>query len=117
VSTYIKISTLEYPLHEGDIRLAFSDIPQDLTGDAFPCPEGYAPVVIPEPPNVNWAVQLAYPSAPACIDGVWSIAWNVRDFTQEELDNIQAHKDAAEQEHGIVEPDLTVSGSAPNVIA
>jgi hypothetical protein len=86
MSAYIKLSTLEYPKHEGDIRLEHSKILESQTGDTFPCPDTYALVEPVEPPEHNPATQIVYELAPEQVDGGWRMAWGVRDKTQEDYD-------------------------------
>lgn len=92
MSTYIKLLTLEYPRHEGDIRLEYPNIPEELTGDEFPCPDTYAKVLWVEPPSINTAAQVAYTIAPTCVDGFWKTTWMVRDMTEEEKAASQIHR-------------------------
>ena len=71
MSAYIKLSTLEYPRHVGDIALD---------------PEGeYAPVQWVDPPQFDGATQVAYEVAPECVDGAWRMVWQVRDLTEQEI--------------------------------
>lgn len=86
MSAYIKLSTLEYPRHEGDIRIEHPEIPESQTGDTFPCPSTYALVVPTTAPAFDEATQIAQPQAPVQIDSVWSQQWLVRDLTAQELE-------------------------------
>lgn len=89
---YIKIATLEFPRYEGDIRLEYPEIPIELTGDAFPYPETYAPVSFTNPPTVT-ANQRVSMGVPVLSDqGQWLLTWVVTDLTEEEI------KKNAEQE-------------------
>ena len=93
MTTYIKLSTLEYPRYEGNIRQEYPEITEDQTGPTFPCPADYAPVQhTPEPEATD--TQVVEEQMPQCIDGVWQQVWLVRDATPEELArrdaNIQA---------------------------
>ena len=84
MTTYIKLSTLEYPRHEGNIRQEHPEIGEDLTGPTFPCPDTYARVEeTPEPEATD--TQVVEEQAPAIIDGTWRRVWLVRDATPEEL--------------------------------
>jgi hypothetical protein len=85
MSSYIKLSTLEYPRHEGDIRLEYPEITEDQTGDAFPYPDwAYAKVIYVSPPEVE-DTQLYYEIPPVLReDGMYYMTWEVRDLTQEE---------------------------------
>ena len=85
MSTYIKLSTLEYPRHEGDIRLEHPEITEDQTWPNFPCPPTYAlvqDVPIPENQDPDKTVQEVMPIQ---IDGVWTRQFIVRDLTEEEI--------------------------------
>ena len=91
---YIKLSTLEFPRHEGDIRLEHKDILESQTGDTFPCPNTYAPVAYVQPPEVS--ETQVYESGNPIKDelGNWKITWTVRDLTAEE---IQSRKEFEER--------------------
>ena len=86
MSTYIKLSTLEYPRHEGDIRIEHPEIQESQTGDTFPCPSTYALVVPTTAPAFDEATQIAQPQSPVQVDGVWTQQWSVRSLTTQELD-------------------------------
>ena len=113
MSAYIKLSTLEYPRYEGDIRLEHPDILESQTGDGFPCPDTYAPVQFVDAPEFNVDTQIAYELAPVNNDGIWSMAWTVRDLTQEEIDFIKQEKEKQNQRPF---QDLTQEGTEPDVI-
>lgn len=106
MSTYIKLSTLEYPRHEGDIRLEHPEITQDQTGDSFPCPSTHALVTWVNPPEIDENAQFAYQTAPIEENGEWKMVWAVRNLSQEEIDYLQTIKNKY----------ANTSGSAPNVI-
>jgi hypothetical protein len=84
MSTYIKLSTLEYPRHEGDIRLEHPDIREDQTWPNFPCPDTYALVVQTDPPTIDATEQYCYQGAPVQVDGVWRSTWEVETMTAEQ---------------------------------
>tara|TARA_R110000868_G_scaffold410917_1_gene700853 strand:- start:1113 stop:1442 length:330 start_codon:yes stop_codon:yes gene_type:complete len=86
MSAYIKLATLEYPRHEGDIRLDHPEILESQTGDTFPCPETYALVVPTQRLTFNPATSKCIESAPVQTDGVWQMTLVVVPLTQEELD-------------------------------
>lgn len=89
MSQYIKLATLEYPRHEGDIRLEHPEILESQTGDTFPCPKTYAFVAVSEPPLIDGSVQSMELGAPfKDITGQWKVDWVVRDLTPEELAEI-----------------------------
>jgi hypothetical protein len=86
MTTYIKLSTLEYPRYEGDIRLECPDILDSQTWPNFPCPDTYALVTPIQFPSYNEATQCAEEIAPIQIEGVWTQQFLVRDLTTEELE-------------------------------
>lgn len=113
MTTYIKVSTKEYPLYEGDIRLVYPDIPEHLTSQNFPCPEDYAEVVVILP-DYNPDTHTIQEISPVEINGVWYAQFSEPiPFTQAQLDEIHS------QSNGGFEPPLpiTSSGGIPNVIA
>lgn len=85
MSAYIKLSTLEYPRHEGDIRYDHPEIREDQTGDTFPCPSTYALVEWTDRPDFNPDTQAAYETPPVQIEGKWKMVWAVRDLTPQEI--------------------------------
>ena len=115
---YIKLSTLEYYRHEGDIRLEHPEIPEDATYPNFPCPPTYAPVTILECPEYNPETQRVELLPPQCIDGVWTAGWGeVYTYTDDELAQIKTNLDAQSARLGIRPPsDLTASGAPPDVL-
>lgn len=79
MTAYIKLSTLEYPRHEGDIRNEHPEIREDQTWPDFPCPDTHAFVVETTPPAADFAKQeTAAEIAPKQINGVWTQQWEVR---------------------------------------
>jgi len=85
MTTYIKISTLEYPRYEGDIRLEHPEIFESQTYPNFPCPNTYALVVPVEMPSCNYETQTIEELLPIQNEGVWTQQFLVRDLTDEEL--------------------------------
>lgn len=73
MSTYIKLSTLEYPRHIGDIEI-------DPAG-----PTDYAPVQWVEPPSFNPATERIRQLTPVQTDGQWSTAWEVYPIPFDEM--------------------------------
>lgn len=110
MSTYIKLSTLEYPRYEGDIRLEYSEIREDQTEPDFPCPDTYAKVQQVSPPDIDNTKQRLYELAPIQIDSIWTQQWAVRDLTQQEIDDIA--KFIEESKNLFVNS----SGNVPNAI-
>lgn len=72
-NAYIKLSTLEYPRHIGDIAI-------DEIGES-----DFARVEWVDPPIIDYQTQNTYEIQPENIDGVWYMRWEVRNITEEEL--------------------------------
>jgi len=89
MSIYIKLLTLEYPRHEGDIRLEYPEILETQTGDDFPCPSTYAKVEWVDPPEINPNTQKYFELSPTQVGGIWTIVWGVKDLTDEEKEDLQ----------------------------
>lgn len=106
MNAYIKLSTLEYPRYEGDIRLEYPEILESQTGETFVCPDTYEVVEATERPTYDGKTQIAYELPPQKIDGVWKMVWDVRNYTEDELlDFSMARVDT-----------INAEGSAPDVI-
>lgn len=73
MTAYIKLSTLEYPRHIGDIQL-------DAAGM-----DDYAHVEWVNQPDYDSATQRCGEGVPVQVDGVWRMTWVVRDATAEEI--------------------------------
>jgi hypothetical protein len=73
MSAYIKLSTLEYPRHIGDIEV-------DPAGMA-----DYAPVEWVDPPSFNRDTERLYEGAPAQQDGQWRMNWVVSQIPADEM--------------------------------
>ena len=78
MTTYIKLSTLEYPRHVGDIALDSSGM------------SDYAHVEWTAEPEFDRATQRCIEGAPAQTDGVWYMTWVVRDATPQEIERANA---------------------------
>jgi hypothetical protein len=116
MTAYIKLSTNEYPLYEGNIRLDYPIISKELTGDMFPYPEDYAPVAWTDMPVVDPKKnEYANLLPPILINNVWTTQWEIKTKTPEELAVIKAEQEALDKLAGL--PNLTQSGAAPNVIS
>lgn len=74
---FIKLATLEYPRHEGDIRAEHPEILESQTGDTFPCPDTYAPVYWVERPEHDPFLEQSKETTPVQIDGKWYVNWAV----------------------------------------
>ena len=76
--TYINLTTLEYPVYEGDLRFDFPEIQDHETGETFPCPKGFARVIQTEPPSFSALTQYIEEGAPTCVNGVWQTTWVIK---------------------------------------
>jgi hypothetical protein len=85
MNTYIKISTLEYPRYEGDIRVEHPEIQENQTHPNFPCPDTYALVEWVDMPTYDPATQIAYETTPVQVNGKWKMTWVIRDATASEI--------------------------------
>ena len=119
---YLKLSTLEYPFFEGDVRLVHPEITEAQTGDTFPCPDEFVKVVEVAPPTIDITKnQYFVEEAPQQIDGVWTQVFSVQVYTAEQLAWIAEQEKERQAKLDALKPkrppqDLTKSGSAPNVI-
>ena len=84
MTAYIKLSTNEYPRHDGDIAV-------DPAGIA-----DYAAVQWTEYPTFDKTTQRCYESAPVQENGAWKMTWGVRDATPEEIEKANAPFDLLE---------------------
>lgn len=93
MTAYIKLDTLEYPRHPGDIALD---------------PEGqYAEVAWVDPPAYDDLAQEPYEGIPELAGGSWRMTWLLRDLTPEEIKERSIRFQAA---------NVDVPGVAPDVI-
>jgi hypothetical protein len=107
MSSYIKLSTLEYPLFEGDIRVEHSEITDEQTGDTFPCPPTYAKVQYVAPYRFNPETHICYETAPESRDGGWYMTWGVRELRIDE--KIHNAKNLPTQENIAIANDLEIA--------
>lgn len=112
---YLKLSTMEYPVHEGDIRLEYPEITEDQTGDTFPLPNTYVKVQEVTPPQFEQTSQYVITGQPEQVDGIWRQVWIVCDRTQEQLKRIKEEQNIGH--HRRPRPSTDLNGSAPDVIA
>lgn len=110
---FLKLSTMQYPVHEGNIRLEYPEIREDQTGDTFPLPADYVQVEQTTPPSYNRRTQYLTQSAPVENNGVWQSVWVVNDMTAEQLAARAEAEASMPKPH---RPPLTNSGSTPDVI-
>ena len=101
MSAYIKLSTLEYPRHIGDIEL-------DPSGMA-----DYAHVEWVEPPIFNTSTHRLYEKAPEQRDGRWYMVWEVTAIPDEEGAKVVR----AERNRRLSETDWTQGKDIPDSIS
>ena len=77
MTAYIKLSTNEYPRHDGDIAI-------DPAGAA-----DYKNVQWTEPPVFDTTTQRCSEGSPVQEDGIWKMTWVVREASQEEIDRAE----------------------------
>ena len=114
--SFLKISTMEYPRYEGDIRLEYPEIRDDQTGDTFPVPDDYVQVEQIVPPIYDNKTQYLSQAAPIQVGGIWQSVWVVNDLTPEQLAIFATLIEASKPPKHKQRPPVTNSGSAPNVI-
>ena len=102
MAAYINIITKEYPMYSGDMELRFPNFNENNVH------EDYAVVLQPDLPE-HTDTQVVSEVEPALVNGVWTKQYVVVDLTEDQLNNRRASRN-----RGV--PDLTQSGSAPNVI-
>ena len=96
---FIRLSNLEYPLHEGDIRLEHPEITEDQTGDTFPCPSTFAVIELNKSvANSGYYLVKAEAIPPGdprntSTKGYWQASYNEIAYTAEELALIKQLKD------------------------
>jgi hypothetical protein len=97
MSAYIKLSTLEYPRHIGDIEV-------DPAGMA-----DYAPVEWVDPPSFNRDTERLYEGAPVQQDGQWRMNWVVAQIPAGEM----AAKVRAQRDEKLAATDWTQLADSP----
>ena len=106
---------MEWPLYEGDLRLVDPNIPEDVTGEFFPCPDGY--VLVHQDPMPQYDMDLSKVSVlpPVLENNTWVSKWSDPIyFTEEQLAQREQMKKNDLRDYHI--KDLTIKGSAPDVI-
>lgn len=81
MTSYIKISTKEYPKHEGDIRLDHPEI-----GEQFECPPTYALVSEEPEPLFDCKTQTCKELYPELVDGRWIRRYEIINLTAQEIE-------------------------------
>jgi hypothetical protein len=115
--SYLKLSTMQYPLYEGDIRLEYPKIKESQTGDSFPIPDGYVYIVEIEPPTNLTKGQYVVSGAPVQVEGVWQQTWVIQSLTEEEINAVETERaEVLAAEAAKMKMPTSVSGSAPDVI-
>ena len=98
MTAFIKISTGQYPLHEGDIREMHTEIREDQTGETFPALLDFAVVERVSNPEIDSLLQKFYEGKPECVDGVWRMTWVIVDRPEEEIAKILAEREVQKDE-------------------
>ena len=101
MTTYINVNTMEYPMHEGDIRLLHPEI-----GDEFVCPEEFALLHNSPFPEFDPEVKKFENGTPENIDGVWYRTWVLKDMTAEEIVKRKESILKTIEEQGQLSPEL-----------
>jgi hypothetical protein len=107
MAQYIRLSDLQYPFFEGDLRNVHPEITEDQTGPSFPVVDDFAAVAWVDPPTTNPPLEQAVEGSPEQVDGQWRMTWVVKTYTQAEWDAMQPKR----------HPDLSASGESPDVVA
>jgi hypothetical protein len=117
IYAYMRLSDMMFPLFEGDVRLAHPEIPESATGDNFPCPSTFVPVINTPAPEYDQTTHKMLCQSAELVNGVWQTKWEAipRDFV-EEARIAQEIKQMQARFGGSAAPNLDAAGSAPNVI-
>lgn len=110
---FLKLSTMQYPVQEGDIRLEYPEISEAQTGDNFPLPADYVKVEQTTPPTYVPATQYLTQSTPIQVGQTWQSVWVVNDMTAEQIAMLAELNKPRQRKN---RPPTTNSGSIPNVI-
>jgi hypothetical protein len=121
MTSYIKLSTGEYPRYEGDIRLEHPEITEEQTYPNFPCPSTYASVEMDPTPVYDPTTHFTEPLYPEQINGVWRVRWSpLRPLTPTELAEnqrkLELFKASQKAAGSSLYKNLDAAGSAPDVI-
>lgn len=80
-NSYLKVSTMQYPLHQGDIRLMYPDM-----GEEFVIPDADIVEVEDTPVPSIGVNEYLVENVPVLIDGKWTRQFEVRQLTAEEIE-------------------------------
>lgn len=83
MAIYINTETMQYPLYEGDVRLAFPNV--SLPRVDFVAPEPFYAVAPTSIPEFDIATQAAREVMPSFISNEWVQTWEVYELSSEEL--------------------------------
>ena len=93
MAQYIRLSDLQYPFFEGDIRNLHPEITDDQTGPTFPALQDFAVVAWSNPPPVSPPLEYVFEGQPAQTDaGGWQMTWLVGYYTPEQWAAMTAPK-------------------------
>ena len=99
MSYYIKLSTMRFPMHEGDIRLEHPEILESQTGPTFPCPDDYAIVEQVDPPVYDETQYSCSQSTPVRDEnGNWKMNWIITELTEEQRQSVLQIQEMLKQE-------------------
>lgn len=104
MSTYIKLSTNEYPRHIGDIEI-------DPMGM-----EDYAIVEQTPAPEFDKKTQICQQGTPQIVDGVWKSVWDLRDLTEEELQKREQLRKTAKENRERAIKEMAERNDIPQVV-
>lgn len=76
---YLNKETMKFPEYIGHVQSVHPE-----WDESQPLPEPWVEVVVPEPPTVA-ADQIYFPGEVTENDGTWTLNWNIRDLTEEEI--------------------------------
>jgi len=121
INFYIKLSTMQYPLYEGDIRLEHPEIREDQTYPNFPCPDTFALVEVDPMPEFDAETHTAKPLSPENINGKWVVKWSpVRELSasqKQTRENLRILQTAERiQNSSNLFNNLNAPGEMPNVL-
>jgi len=114
MNCFIRLDTQQFPFYEGDIRLEHPEISEELTGDSFPVPNGYARLQVTPQPAFDADTQILNPMEVENINGVWRIKWTFRDLTPVEIESLRKAKENFDA--SLNKPSITVPEGTQEVL-